>query len=56
LRARIAGYSTDVYWPLAWSAGVVVLLAAAGGVVRAAPLRLQTTGPVGDLLADLGPP
>jgi hypothetical protein len=51
----IASHSTNVWWPLASAAGVVVLLAAAAGVLRAARLRPQTAGPAGNLLADLGP-
>jgi hypothetical protein len=51
----IASHPTNVWWPLASAAGVVMLLAAAPAVVRAARLRPQTAGPAGDLLADLGP-
>jgi hypothetical protein len=51
----IGSHPTNVWWPLASAAGVVMLLAAAPAVVRAARLRPQTAGPAGDLLADLGP-
>jgi hypothetical protein len=51
----IAIHPTNVWWALASAAGVVMLLAAAPAVVRAARLRPQTAGPAGDLLADLGP-
>ena len=51
----IGSHSTNVWWPLASAAGVVMLVAAARAVVRAARLRPQTAGPAGDLLADLGP-
>jgi len=51
----IASHPTNVWWPLASAAGVVMLVAAAPAVVRAARLRPQTAGPAGDLLADLGP-
>jgi hypothetical protein len=51
----IASHPTNVWWPLASAAGVMMLLAAAPAVVRAARLRPQTAGPAGDLLGDLGP-
>jgi hypothetical protein len=51
----IASQPTNVWWPLTSAAGVVMLLAAASAVVRAARLRPQTAGPAGDLMADLGP-
>jgi hypothetical protein len=51
----IASQPTNVWWSLASAAGVVMLVAAAPAVVRAARLRPQTAGPAGDLLADLGP-
>jgi hypothetical protein len=51
----IGSHPTNVWWPLASAAGVVMLVAAAPAVVRAARLRPQTAGPAGDLLADLGP-
>jgi hypothetical protein len=51
----ITSHSTNMWWPLASAAGVLGLLAAAAGVVRAARLRPQSAGPAGDLLADLGP-
>jgi hypothetical protein len=51
----IASHSTNVWWPLALVAGVIVLVAAAPAVVRAARLRPHTAGPADDLLADLGP-
>jgi hypothetical protein len=51
----IASQPTNVWWPLASAAGVVMLVAAAPAVVRAARLRPQTAGPAGDLLTDLGP-
>ena len=51
----IASHPTNVWWPLASAAGVLMLLAAVPAVVRAARLRPQTAGPAGDLLADLGP-
>ncbi len=51
----IGSHPTNLWWPLAYAAGVVMLVAAAPAVVRAARLRPQTAGPAGDLLADLGP-
>jgi len=51
----IGSHPTNVWWPLASAAGVVMLVAAAPAVVRAGRLRPQTAGPAGDLLADLGP-
>jgi hypothetical protein len=51
----IGGHPTNVWWPLASAAGLVVLLAAAPAILRAARLRPQTAGPAGDLMADLGP-
>jgi hypothetical protein len=51
----IGSYPTNLWWPLASAAGVVMLIAAAPAVVRAARLRPHTAGPAGDLLADLGP-
>jgi hypothetical protein len=50
----IGSHPTNIWWPLASAAGVVMLIAAAPAVVRAARLRPQTAGPAGDLLADLG--
>jgi hypothetical protein len=50
----IGSHPTNVWWPLASAAGVVMLLAAAPAVIRAARLRPQTAGPAGDLLTDLG--
>jgi hypothetical protein len=50
----IASHPTNLWWPLASAAGVVMLVAAAPAVVRAARLRPQTAGPAGDLLDDLG--
>jgi hypothetical protein len=51
----IGSQPTNLWWPLASAAGLVVLIAAAPAVVRAALLRPQAAGPAGDLLADLGP-
>ncbi|MGZ4228672.1 MAG: hypothetical protein ACXVHB_27860 [Solirubrobacteraceae bacterium] len=51
----IGSHPTNAWWPLASAAGVVMLVAAAPAVVRAARLRPQTAGPAGDLLADIGP-
>jgi hypothetical protein len=51
----IGSHPTNVWWPVASAAGVVMLVAAAPAVVRAARLRPQKAGPAGDLLADLGP-
>jgi hypothetical protein len=51
----IGSQPTNLWWPLASAAGLVVLIAAAPAVVRAARLRPQAAGPAGDLLADLGP-
>ncbi len=51
----IGSRPTSLWWPLASAAGVVMLAAAAPAVVRAARLRPQTSGPAGDVLADLGP-
>jgi hypothetical protein len=51
----IGGHPTNLWWPLASAVGLVVLVAAAPAVVRAAWLRPQAAGPAGDLLADLGP-
>jgi hypothetical protein len=53
--AVIGSHTTNLWWPLASAAGVVMLVAAAPAVVRAARLRPHTAGPAGDLLADLGP-
>jgi hypothetical protein len=52
---EIGSHPTNPLWPLASAAGLVVLLAAAPAVVRAARLRPQASGPAGDVLADLGP-
>lgn len=51
----IGSHPTNLWWPLASAAGVVVLVTAAPAVFRAARLRPETPGPAGDLLADLGP-
>ena len=51
----VGSHPTNVWWPLASAAAVVMLVAAGLAVVRAARLRPQTAGPAGDLLADLGP-
>jgi len=51
----LGSHQTNVWWPLASAIGVVMLVAAAPAVVRAARLRPQTPGAAGDLLADLGP-
>jgi hypothetical protein len=51
----IGSHPINVWWPLASAAGVVMLVAAAPAVMRAARLRPQAAGPAGDLLTDLGP-
>ena len=51
----IGSHPANLWWPLASAAGLLVLLAAAPAVIRAARLRPQADGPAGDLLADLGP-
>jgi hypothetical protein len=51
----IGSHPTTLWWPLASAASMVVLVAAAPAVIRAARLRPQTAGPAGDLLSDLGP-
>ncbi len=51
----IGSHPTNLWWPLASAAGLLVLFAAALAVVRAARLRPQTAGLAGDVLADLGP-
>ena len=51
----IGRHPTNLWWPLASAAGVVMLVAAAPAVVRAARLRPRTAGPAGDMLGDLGP-
>jgi len=51
----LGGHPTNLSWPLASVAGLVMLVAAAPAVVRAARLRPQIAGAAGDVLADLGP-
>lgn len=51
----IGSHPTNILWPLASAVGMMMLVAAAPAVVRAARLRPQAAGPAGDLLADLGP-
>lgn len=51
----IGSHPTNLWWPLASAAGLVMLDAAAPAVTRAARIRPQTAGPTGDLLTDLGP-
>lgn len=50
----IGSHPTSLWWPLASAAAVLALAVAAPSVVRAVRLRPQSTGPAGDLLADLG--
>jgi hypothetical protein len=51
----IGGHAISPWWPLASAGSLLALAIAAHGVVRAARLRPQTSGPAGDLIADLGP-
>ncbi len=51
----IGGHPTNLWWPLASAAGLLMLAAAVPAVVRSARVRPQIPGSAGDLLADLGP-